>query len=110
MKTLNTFEFGSSAKGSHDWDKLLDGQIYQIEPGKDFTCKPTTFLTLARKQASARGMRLRTASVTDGLVIQAIRETGEAIPAKPQAEVVTPPIEPTPKRGAKGKSAGTAVA
>lgn len=95
MKILKAFEwksFGSSQKAKHDWDTLLDGQIHQLEHGKDFTSKPNTFLTLARNAAKARGLKLRTAKVEGGVVVQAFSE-GEASPV---------PAEKTEKK--RGKS------
>jgi hypothetical protein len=74
MKTVSSFNFGgssTSARGKHDWDSFLNGSIWVIEPGIDYTCKTTAFLTLARLQAKKRGMKLRTGKDGSNIVIQA---------------------------------------
>ncbi len=75
MRTLKSFEFTSGgAKGSYDWDKLLDGSIYQLEEGKDFQCEVNTLISMARKQAKKKGKGLRTQKVEGGVVIQAVED------------------------------------
>jgi hypothetical protein len=78
MKKLKDFEFGTSAaKQTHDWAKLLDGTIYQLEEGKDFTCKPATMIALARLAAKKAGKALKATKVEGGVVIQAVAQEVE---------------------------------
>ncbi len=75
MKTLKSYEFKSSGSRNgrtYDWDKLMDGKIYQLEEGKDYECKQQTVLMMARTQAKKRGMRLRGTKVEGGVVLQAV--------------------------------------
>jgi hypothetical protein len=86
MKSLKTFEFpeeGTGTRASYDWEKLLDGKIYQLEEGKDYQCKTTTFATLARGAAKRAGKGVKVAKVEGGIVIQAVK--GEA-PAPEEKE------------------------
>lgn len=73
-EVVESFEFrqvGQRTGISYPWDKLLDGGIYKCKEGDDYKGKRNTFLTLARKEASKRGLRLRTGNVEGGCVIQA---------------------------------------
>ena len=94
MKTLKTFEFATTGrKGSYEWDKLLDGGIYQLEHGKDFDAKPETVIALARAAAKKAGKKLKASKVEGGVVIQAIAPAAaKAVPApaaKPPAPTAT---------------------
>lgn len=90
MKTLKKFDFPETKggfKSQYDWDKILSGAIVQLEHGKDYNCKNTTFATLCRNAAKKRGMGVKTASVEGGIVVQAVagaavEETTETAPAE----------------------------
>lgn len=72
MKTLKKFEFKQSVgKALYDWDKLLDGGIYELSKGegKDFTCNTQTIRMMAYKQAEKRGLGVRV-HVIDGEEIE----------------------------------------
>lgn len=78
MKVLKQFEFTAKSRGTkYDWAKLLDGGIYQLEEGKDFTCKPATFAMIARKHAKLAGLAVRVQQVDGGLVIQADKKAAK---------------------------------
>lgn len=81
MKALSTFTFSRSTtrESKYDWNKLLDGGIYQLTEGDDYTCKPETMITIARTAAKKRGLTIKAQKVDGGLVIQAIKP--EAKPA-----------------------------
>lgn len=89
MKTLKKFEFKASGiKAIYDWDKLLDGSIYQLTKGEDFNCNTQTIRMMSYKQAEKRGMGVRV-SVDDGedvetptVVIQSYEMTPEEREAK----------------------------
>jgi hypothetical protein len=79
MKTLKAFDFPDRGdRGTYDWEKLLDGKIYQLEQGKDFQCKPATIITMARNQAKKAGKGLKAVKVENGVVIQAYPLTDDA--------------------------------
>jgi hypothetical protein len=106
MKSLRAFEFASTGnRATYDWAKLLDGSIYQLEAGKDFSCKPETFLLLAKKHAKKAGKTLKASKVDGGLVIQAVGKAADAAAANKGTE--------SPKSGkgggkkAEGPEAGT---
>lgn len=76
MEKLKQYEF-KSGSGTYDWDTILDGGIYRLTPGDDFTCTPKSFNLMARTQAKKRGGKARVAEEkTDGevesLVVQFI--------------------------------------
>ena len=73
MKTLKKFDFqvGGRQESQYDWEKMLDGGIYELEEGKDFTCKSSTFVVMAKIRAGARGQEIKTAKVEGGVVVQA---------------------------------------
>jgi hypothetical protein len=55
-----------------DWDKVLDGGVYQLEAGTDYTCRQETVRRQAQRQARDRGKTVRFGKDQDGnLVIQA---------------------------------------
>lgn len=79
MKTLTSHTFTRAARESqYDWEKLLDGKIYQLEAGSDFSCKVLTFCSLIRGAAKKAGVSVRTQTITDdkgnetGVVVQAV--------------------------------------
>jgi len=99
MKTLKTFEFKQAAeafKAKHDWSKILDCQIHQLDEGVDYQCKSATFRTLASAQAKKRGMGVRINAVEGGLVLQAYVKEGT--PENPGGGEQPPT---TPKKGRK---------
>lgn len=78
MKTLKKYEFKERGNGSsYDWEKILDGNIYKLEEGTDFTCAKGTVTTMARSRAAARGQTVKIAVEEDGVVIQATSEPDE---------------------------------
>jgi hypothetical protein len=80
MKVLKSYEFPATVgNGTHDWDMLLDGKIRQLEEGKDYSCKASTFRMMAYKQGRKRGMAVRVAAVDGGLVLQAKAATKEQL-------------------------------
>jgi hypothetical protein len=96
---------GRSRTGSHQWDVLLDGQIYALDPDVDFgKASLQTMKALLRRKARDRGMKVRTGMTTTAhveagevekeglLVIQAYRATPEEIAewARQDAEKAEP--------------------
>lgn len=82
MKTLKKFEFPTpAARSTYDWDKFLDGGIYQLEAGKDYDCKDQTFRMMAYKQAAKAHKNVQVAAVEGGLVIKATPMTPAEVKA-----------------------------
>lgn len=79
MKTLKKFDFGSSTRGSYDWDTILSGGIVQLESGSDYECKDLTMSSLIRNKArkSGKTVKIRVTEDPAGLVVQAEDATKE---------------------------------
>lgn len=79
MKTLKAFDFRTSTRSRYDWDRLLDGGVYQLIEGDDIAGKLGNFVVLAARQAAKRGKTLRRQKTEDGkgLVIQAVEADGK---------------------------------
>lgn len=58
----------------YPWDEWLDGSVWELEVGRDFTSKVPTFRANAQIQARKRGGAIRTRLLEDGhtrrLVVQ----------------------------------------
>jgi hypothetical protein len=85
MKQLKKFEFkqgqfGGEAK--YDWAKLLNGNIWQLVRGEDYTAADTTIMTQIRMQAGKRGLAVSVNKTEDGIVLQA---SGDPDPEKAAA-------------------------
>jgi hypothetical protein len=105
MKKLRQFDFVQSSRSRYDWPKLLDGSIYQLESGKDFKCKPATLVALAARKAQGLGLRLKTAKVDGGLVIQAdklAKAVSNSKDSEPHKAQEVPPSPPIRKDGQEG--------
>ncbi|MFD4196634.1 hypothetical protein [Amycolatopsis thermoflava] len=56
----------------YPWDLWLDGRVWQLEQGTDFTLPMATFRTSAHRAATKRGLRAPTRKIAEGvLLIQA---------------------------------------
>jgi len=106
MKTLKTFEFTAAVGtgASYEWDKILSGDIVQLDAGKDFECKPATFCTLARSAAKKRKMIVRTSMLpkdrakdapVTGVVLQAQKASKEQLAKWAEAEAAAETEETT---------------
>lgn len=49
----------------YPWDQLMNGQVWQLTRGEDYTAKTPTVLANARAQAKRRGGTLRTRTLID---------------------------------------------
>lgn len=80
MEKLKSYEFRNGS-GQYDWDTILDGSIYRLVPGEDFTCSAKSFNQMARNQAKRMGGKAKVSEEKDesgeitGLVVQ-YREGG----------------------------------
>ena len=73
MKAIESFSFAvrSGRSSGHDWATLLNGSIWMIEAGVDFTTKAESFITVARENAKRRKLGLRVGRDGANVVIQA---------------------------------------
>lgn len=64
-------ELLSRTTSTYPWDEWLDGSVWELEAGKDFTIKAKSLRTTGQQVARARGGKLRVADLPNGnLVIQ----------------------------------------
>lgn len=86
MKTLDSFTFkatsGNGASAKYDWATWLNGKIYQLDAGVDYTCTMNSLKFAAKRQAKKLGICVRFSKVDGGLVLQAIRNELPTVPAK----------------------------
>jgi hypothetical protein len=77
-------QFPSPHKSRYPWDEYLDGDVWELTVGEDFTSKLSTFRMNAKVQAKKRGGNVRSTlqhgegGGPDKLVIQFFRGNGEA--------------------------------
>jgi hypothetical protein len=71
---------GFPAAATHSrypWDQWLDGQVWELVAGEDFTSKPETIRQNAAVQAQRRGGNVKTRLVDDGdrqiVIVQMLR-------------------------------------
>jgi hypothetical protein len=76
-KTLQ--QFPSPTVSRYPWDEWLDGRVWELVPGEDFTAKVNTFKQMAQTQARRRGGRTHTRMLHRGdqqtLVMQFRRDS-----------------------------------
>lgn len=58
--------FPAAATARYPWDELLDGEVWELVSGEDFSSKPTTIIANARLQAKRRGGTVRTRLFQNG--------------------------------------------
>jgi hypothetical protein len=61
-------------KPKYDWVKLLNGRIWRLTKGKDFSCSVESFAHHFRRRAQAAGLRANV--VTESDVNLAVRAVG----------------------------------
>jgi hypothetical protein len=116
MKTLKKFEFkpATGVQSKYNWDKFLDGNIYQFEEGegKDYTCNTQAFRNMAVRTGAKRGLHVNTQAVEGGCVIQQDRpltdgekaEWVETFKAQKEASVLRRAAKKAEKAGTNGDS------
>jgi hypothetical protein len=65
-RTVDAFPQSPGAVRRYPWDQYMDGRVWILVPGEDFTAKPATFRTMATQQALKRGGRIRMRAVKEG--------------------------------------------
>lgn len=76
MNVLN--EFPRMDRAKFDWTKLLDGKIYQLKKGVDFTILPASFRSSAWNAGARYGKKVRICIKGDTVTIQAIEHNGDS--------------------------------
>ena len=69
------FDFRKPIK-RYPWDAWLNGEIWSLEPKKDFQCKVSSFRLLASAVASRRGLKVRSGIQDGHVVIRAFKNNG----------------------------------
>lgn len=78
MKKLEKHTFKTKGRRSNiDWDQVLDGSIWHLEEGVDFTSKPASVRASAQQAAKQRGLKAKVDVLDDAVVIQAIEPDSE---------------------------------
>jgi hypothetical protein len=70
---IDSFEFGSS-NAKYDWTQWLDGDIWQLVQGDDFTVKMSSMRAIVNGRAAARELKVHTSVSGKVLTIQAYKE------------------------------------
>jgi hypothetical protein len=65
-RTLESFPPSPTQARRYPWGEYMDGQVWLLIHGEDFTAKPSTFRTMATQQATRRGGRVRIRTVKEG--------------------------------------------
>ena len=69
---LKSYKFIPKGKSAvYDWDKLLDGSIWELRRGKDFNTGPISMRCAAYIAAARRGIKVRCSVSEDRVVLQA---------------------------------------
>ena len=86
-KEMKTFKFKPRrGVGTLDWDTLLNGKVWALTPGEDFTAKPASFKAAIVAMAKVKGVVLDIQMEPDGTIVMRNRAkiTQEAINAQDQ--------------------------
>lgn len=62
---LERFEFGRGYQSKYPWHQWLDGSIWKVVQGEDFTCKTPSMWTTLTNKAKKTGMKLQARIVDD---------------------------------------------
>ena len=77
-KVMKRFDFPTSRRMRYPWDDWLDGQIWELERGKDFVVGLDQMRKNAYNAAWSRGLRARTSNNKGKLVVMAFRAKGSS--------------------------------
>lgn len=76
MKRRDAFPAPASAR--YPWDEILNGEVWELTEGEDFTSRPSTLISNARLQAKRRNGNVRTRlfqeEETASVVLQFVHE------------------------------------
>jgi hypothetical protein len=69
---MDTFPDGAPTRRHYPWDEWLDGTVWRLQVGDDFSAKPPSMASMARARAAAKGKRCRVSIREDHIIIQAV--------------------------------------
>lgn len=67
---VDSFDFGKQS-AKYNWDEYMDGNIWRLQHGTDFTAKPSSVIASARKYASKNNKTLQIRTDGEDVVLQA---------------------------------------
>lgn len=77
-KVLKKFDFTPRGpQAIYPWSEWLNGKLWQLTEGEDYTCKTQTLVTMAKNQVGSKGQELKFQKVEGGVVIQCEGEPDE---------------------------------
>jgi len=71
LKQFPTAHAGVNGGRRYPWDLYLDGSVWRLAQGRDYTCRGKSIVSQANKMGRMRGLRVRTVVEGDTVVIQA---------------------------------------
>ena len=78
-----TFEFPPAGGGTakYPWDKILNGQTWELVQGEDFEMEPRTFVAHCHGTAKRRNMKVRTHTKQNTIILRAFQDEAAAAAA-----------------------------
>lgn len=73
-RVLEDFDFRKRPHSRHPWDTWLDGQVWELRQGVDFSSEPPNMRGAAHAAAAKRGLTVRTSIRGPVLTLQAERK------------------------------------
>jgi hypothetical protein len=71
-------EFPTAASRRYPWDEWLNGDVWQLDRGDDYSAKTTTVMSNARARARQMGGVVRTRTVTadgrESIIVQFLKD------------------------------------
>lgn len=62
-------EFPTEGRGRYDWDKWLDGSVWQLKAGEDYRTTDGSMRGYIYKMAAHRGKSVRVSQVAPGVLV-----------------------------------------
>jgi len=81
-------EWPKSARSLYPWDEWLDGRIWRLKAGEDFTIPLENMRNLVWQETRTRDLRLTTATVEGDLIIRVLPLEEVSAEGAPAAEEV----------------------
>ena len=80
-----TFEFPPAGGGTakYPWDEILNGQTWELVQGEDFEMEPRTFVAHIHGTAKRKGMKVRTHTKQNKIIIRAFQAAAAAVSVAP---------------------------
>lgn len=76
---LDTFDFpGPGRRSLYPWDEWLNGSVWRLTAGEDFTTTPKAFMRAANAAGARRGLAVQSTTAGAAVVIRAQRAESAA--------------------------------